>query len=86
MKRGRRINNVPKQQVVAEKLYLRGYKKRNIALSVGVSLMTLYRWIKKYGWEEAYKQKYEEELNKVEDPEDELVFMITHRNPKGRSG
>ena len=81
MKRGRRLNNIPKQQIKAEELYLNGVKKRIIAGSVGVSLMTIYRWAKQYGWELIYKQKYEEELNKSKDFDERLLFMAFHRTP-----
>lgn len=82
MKRWRRISNIPKQQIEAEKLYLEGVKKRVIAADVGISLMTLYRWAKKYNWELAYKQKYEEEIGKITDINEELLFLALHRPPK----
>jgi uncharacterized protein YjcR len=82
MKRGRRINNIPKQQMEAEKLYLKGVGKRNIAESLGISLMTLYRWAKRYNWESTYKQKYEEDLSKITDSNDRLLFIGLRRPPK----
>ena len=85
MQRGRRINNIPKQQIKVEKLYLEGLRSRSmkeIALSVGVSSMTVYRWAKQYGWEETYKQKYEEKLSKIPEGMDKLIFIGMHRLPK----
>jgi uncharacterized protein YjcR len=82
MERGRRISNIPKQQIEAEKLYLEGVKKRVIVAKVGISLMTLYRWVKKYNWESAYKQKYEEELSKITETSEKLLFLALHRPPK----
>lgn len=82
MKKGRRINNIPKQQVRAEKLYLEGLRKTWIAEDIGASLMTVYRWAKKHNWEEKYKQKYEEELSKITDPHKILLFLGLHRAPK----
>jgi transposase len=82
MERGRRINNIPKEQTEAEKLYIRGFQKSTIAANLDVSLMTIYRWAHKYKWEEAYKQKYDEELSKITDEEGKLIFKFARRIPK----
>ncbi len=82
MKAGRRPSNIPKQQIQAEKLYMEGHKKRFIAATVGVSLMTIYRWTEQYGWEEAYKKKYDERLEKIKDPFERIVIMGGKRCPK----
>ena len=84
MKQGRRISNIPKEQVLAEKMYLKGIKMRSIAWGVGVSLMTIYRWVKKYDWESAYKKKYEEDLSKIEDEMGKIFYMCRHRRLKGK--
>jgi transposase len=82
MKRGRRPSSIPKQQVEAEKLYLKGVSKRGIAASVGVSLMTIYRWAEKYNWEESYIRRYEEESSKIADDFERIIAMTGKRRPE----
>lgn len=82
LRAGRRINNIPRQEKEAEKLYLKGRNKREIAEQVGVSLMTIYRWAKKNNWEEKYVMIYKEHLSKIKDPLEMFQFKISWRTPK----
>lgn len=81
MKRGRRISSIPKQQVLAEKLYMKGMKIPFIAISAGVSVMTLYRWARKYGWEKEYALQYETQMLKILSQPVESWYLPFPRKP-----
>lgn len=79
---GRRPNNIPKQQLEAERLYLEGYDKQRIAQIIRISLMTLYRWANKGNWEENYRKRYQEELSTLVDAQDRIRFYGSKRKPR----
>lgn len=84
VKRGRRRKRpkVPKEQVEAMKMYMEGIvSNENIAKYVGASLRTIQRWIRKYGWKEMYKVKYDQELPSTEDWDKYMAYKYLHRIP-----
>ena len=75
-----------KEQIIAERMYLDGYRIKNIVAAAGVSLKTICRWANKYGWELQYRREYENKLKSIEpDNYFKVLFKRSHRFPKRKS-
>lgn len=78
----KRTISISKEQILAKRMYLEGYKLKNIFAAVGVSLATICRWAKRYGWEVLYQKGYEKKLRTIDcDNYRVFYFKRSHRAP-----